>query len=61
MTNYTLDREKLKEILLAHESFMKNRYNKLIYQGMDISKLTDREKEKFTEEFVETLINCGWF
>ena len=56
MTNYIIDREKLKEILLAHKTFISQRCKKLIAQGVDISKITYGETKKFTDEFIDTMI-----
>ncbi len=57
MTNYIVDREKLKEILLAHKTFISQRCQKLIAEGVDISKLTYGDTKKFTDEFIDTMID----
>ena len=57
MTNYIVDREKLKEILLAHKTYISQRCQKLIAQGVDVSKLTYGETKKFTDEFIDTMID----
>ncbi len=57
MTNYILDREKLKEILLAHKTFISEKCKKLIEDGIDIHKLTYGETKKFTDEFIDSYIN----
>ncbi|CAB4166438.1 hypothetical protein UFOVP844_29 [uncultured Caudovirales phage] len=56
MTNYVLDRPKLREILLLHKSFISKKCHDLIAEGVDISKLTYRETDKFTDEFIDTMI-----
>ncbi len=56
MTNYIIDREKLKEILLGHKTFIAQRCQKLIAEGVDISKLTYRETKKITDEYIDTII-----
>lgn len=55
MTNYIVDREKLKEILLAHKTYISQRCQKLIAEGVDVSKLTYGETKKFTDEFIDTI------
>jgi uncharacterized protein YpiB (UPF0302 family) len=57
MTNYIMDRDKLKEILLLHKTFISQKCQKLLSEGVDISKLTYRETKKFTDEFIDTMIN----
>lgn len=57
MTNYIVDREKLKEILLAHKTFISQRCKKLIAEGVDISKLTYVDTKKITDEFIDTMID----
>lgn len=57
VTNYIIDKEKLKEILLAHKTFVSQRIMKLKESGVDITRITYRESEKFTDEFIETMIN----
>lgn len=56
MTNYILDREKLKEILLGHKTFVADRCRKMIEQGIDVTKLTYRETKKITDEYIDTII-----
>ncbi len=57
MTNYIIDRKKLKEILLMHKNFVSAKAKKLVEQGVDITKLTYRDTEKLTDEFIDTMIN----
>lgn len=57
MTNYVIDRQKLKEILLHHKSFIHKRCQKLIMEGVDITKLTYRETNKITDEYIDTMIH----
>jgi hypothetical protein len=57
MTNYMIDRNKLKEILLSHKAFISQRCKKLISQGVNVSTLTYGETEKFTDEFIDTIID----
>lgn len=56
MTNYILDREKLNEILLGHKTFISQKCRDLAAQGIDLTKLTYRETDKFTEEYIDTII-----
>jgi hypothetical protein len=57
MTNYVVDKKKLREILLAHKTFISQRCQILSSQGIDIRKLTYGETNKFTDEFIEEIIN----
>lgn len=57
MTNYVIDKEKLKEILLGHKSFISLKCCELSSQGIDISKITYKESDKFTDEFIDIVIN----
>jgi len=56
MTNYVMDKEKLKEILLMHKTFLSKKCHYLLSQNVDITKLTFKETEKFTDEFIESMI-----
>lgn len=56
MTNYIVDKEKLKEILLMHKTFISKKCHELKNKGIDVTKLTYRETNKFTEEFIDTMI-----
>ena len=56
MTHYILDREKLNEILLGHKTFISQKCRDLAAQGVDLTKLTYRETDKFTEEYIDTII-----
>jgi hypothetical protein len=57
MTNYVMDKEKLKEILLSHKSFLSMKCRELISKGVDLSKITYKESDKLTDEFIETMIH----
>lgn len=57
MTNYIVDRDKLKEILLAYKTFISQKCQELIVQGVDVSKLTYGETKKFADEFIDTMID----
>lgn len=57
MKNYILNKQQLKEILLQHKTFFSNKVKDLIAKGIDISKLTYRETNKFTDEFIEKIID----
>jgi predicted transcriptional regulator len=52
-----MDRDKLKEILLAHKSYISKVVKNLISKGIDPSKLTYKETDKITDEFIDTIIN----
>lgn len=56
MTNFILDKEKLREILLEHKHFISQKVKTLIAQGIDVRNLTFAETNKFTDEFIETMI-----
>jgi len=56
MTNYILDREKLKEILLGHKTFVSDRCRKFLSEGIDITQLTYRDTKKITDEYIDTII-----
>lgn len=57
MTNYVINKEKLKEILLLHKTFISNKCQELMRKGIDVTKLTYQETDKFTDAFIETMIN----
>lgn len=57
MTNYIIDKEKLKEILLGHKSFISIKCRELASKGVDLSKMTYKESDKLTDEFIEIMIN----
>ncbi len=51
-----MDREKLKEILLGHKKFFHDKCVKLLAQNVDITKLTYRDTNKITDEYIDTII-----
>lgn len=57
MKKYVIDRDKLKEILLAHKTFVSNRCRDLMAQGVDVTKLTYGDTKKITDEFIDTMID----
>ncbi len=56
MTNYILDREKLKEVLLGHKSFVAAKCRDLIREGVDLTRVPLNVSEGFTDEFIDTQI-----
>ena len=56
MVNYIMDREKLKEVLLGHKTFIALKCKKLMSEGVDVAQLTYRETDKFTDEYINTII-----
>lgn len=57
MTNYVLDKENLKLVLLAHKAFVSDRIMKWKEEGRDLATITYRESDKITDEFIEKMIN----
>lgn len=57
MSNYIIDKQKLKEILLMHKTFISQKCQKLMSKGVDVRKLTYKETDKFTDEFIDTMIS----
>lgn len=56
MTDYIMNRDKLKEVLLGHKTFIATKCRELMAQGVDVTKLTYRETDKFTDEYIDTII-----
>lgn len=56
MKNYIMSKEKLKEVLLGHKTFFSQKCRILMEQGVDIYKLTYQDTNKFTDEYIDTMI-----
>lgn len=56
MKNYIMNKEKLREVLLGHKTFISHKCRALMEQGVDIQKLTYKETDKFTDEYIDTMI-----
>jgi hypothetical protein len=53
--NYILNREELKNVIMAAKSYIANICREMISKGQDPTKLTRRETDKIIDEFIDSL------
>lgn len=54
--NYEMDKDMLKEVLLAHKTFCGGALREMLLKGVDPTEITYRVSSMLTERFIETII-----